>query len=159
MQIFSKKSSFCRHFHVTYEPVLIRNGNVFYVVFEWFVLVELDKLIVKSVYKRAYKQFLVAICSRSIASKSPKGFCRFLFNFLWTLAFISFGWFNSQSCGYFGVLCSRFLRARNVCFFLYISVLVYFVLLYINSFLWLFHPKKICISAFFFRNFAPDFSR
>ena len=47
----------------------------FYVyVFECFILVELCKLIVKTVCKFAYKLVLVAICIRSIASKALKGF-------------------------------------------------------------------------------------
>ena len=60
--------------------------NVLYVyVFECFLLAELSKLVVKSVCKLAYKQFLVTICVGSIASKALKGFCRFLFIFYGTL--------------------------------------------------------------------------
>ena len=50
-------------------------------VSECFVLAELNKLVVNSVCKLAYKQFLVSICAESIASKALKGFCRFLFIF------------------------------------------------------------------------------
>lgn len=47
--------------------------------FECFVLVELYKLVVKAVWKLAYKQILVAFCARSKASKALKGFCLFFF--------------------------------------------------------------------------------
>ena len=50
-------------------------------VFECFVLAELGKLVVKSVCKRVYKQFLVAICTKSIAFKALKVFSMFLFIF------------------------------------------------------------------------------
>jgi hypothetical protein len=42
-------------------------------------------LVVKAVWKLAYKQVLVSICQRSIASKALKGFCWFLFIFNGTL--------------------------------------------------------------------------
>ena len=38
-------------------------------------------MVVKAVWKLAYKQVLVSICQRSIASKALKGFCWFLFIF------------------------------------------------------------------------------
>ena len=54
----------------------IWSNNVFYVyVLECFVLVELYKLVVKAVWKLAYRQILVSICKRSKASKALKGFC------------------------------------------------------------------------------------
>ena len=40
------------------------------------------KLVVKTVCKFAYKEFLVVICARSIAPKALKGFCWFLFNLM-----------------------------------------------------------------------------
>ena len=43
-------------------------------VFECFILVRVDELVVKAVYKFTYKQVLVSICQRSIASKALKGF-------------------------------------------------------------------------------------
>ena len=48
-------------------------------VFECFILVRVGELVVKAVYKFTYKQVLVSICQRSIASKALKGFCWFLF--------------------------------------------------------------------------------
>ena len=58
----------------------------FYVyVLECFVLVELYKLVVKAVWKLAYKQILVSICKRSKASKALKGFCLFFSNFIATV--------------------------------------------------------------------------
>ena len=53
--------------------------------FECFVLVELYRLVIKAVWKLAYKQILVSICKRGKASKALKGFCRFLFIFNRTL--------------------------------------------------------------------------
>ena len=50
---------------------LIRHCFFVY-VFECFVLVELYKLVVKAVWKLAYKQVLVAFCARSKASKALK---------------------------------------------------------------------------------------
>lgn len=44
-------------------------------VFECFILVRVDELVVKAVYKFTYKQVLVSICQRSLASKALKGFC------------------------------------------------------------------------------------
>ncbi len=54
-------------------------------VFECFILVRVGELVVKAVYKFTYKQVLVSICQRSIASKALKGFCWFLFIFNGTL--------------------------------------------------------------------------
>ena len=54
-------------------------------VFVCFVLVELYKLVVKAVWKLAYRQILVAFCARSKASKSLKGFCLFFSNFIATV--------------------------------------------------------------------------
>ena len=45
------------------------------------LLVRVGKLVVKSVWKLAYKQVLVSICARSIAPKALKGFCWFLLIF------------------------------------------------------------------------------
>jgi len=39
-----------------------------------FLLAEWNRLVVKSVCKLAYKQFLVTSCAGSIASKALKGF-------------------------------------------------------------------------------------
>ena len=62
----------------------------FYVyVLECFVLVELYKLVVKAVWKLAYRQILVAICKRSKASKALKGFCLFFSNFIATVITVS----------------------------------------------------------------------
>ena len=64
----------------------IWSNNVFYVyVLECFVLVELYKLVVKAVWKLAYRQILVAFCARSKASKALKGFCLFFSNFIATV--------------------------------------------------------------------------
>ena len=58
----------------------------FYVyVLECFVLVELYKLVVKAVWKLAYRQILVAFCASSKASKALKGFCLFFSNFIATV--------------------------------------------------------------------------
>ena len=59
-------------------------------VFECFILVRVCELVVKAVYKFTYKQVLVSICQRSIASKALKGFCWFLFIFNGTLLKIQF---------------------------------------------------------------------
>ena len=64
----------------------IWSNNVFYVyVLECFVLVEVYKLVVKAVWKLAYRQILVAFCARSKASKALKGFCLFFSNFIATV--------------------------------------------------------------------------
>ena len=50
-------------------------NNVFYVYcFECFILARVGELVVKAVCELAYKQVLVSICQRSIASKALKGF-------------------------------------------------------------------------------------
>ena len=46
-------------------------------VFECFILAELYKLVVKTIRKLAYEEFLVAICARSMAPKALKGFFMF----------------------------------------------------------------------------------
>ena len=62
----------------------------FYVyVLECFVLVELYKLVVKAVWKLAYRQILVAFCASSKASKALKGFCLFFSNFIATVLFLN----------------------------------------------------------------------
>ena len=54
-------------------------------IFECYNLLELCRLVVKAVRKLAYKQVLIAICTKSIASKQSKGLSRFIFFFYWTL--------------------------------------------------------------------------
>ena len=49
-----------------------------FLIFECFILVELGKLVVKSVCKRVCKQFLVAVYTKSIALKALKVFSVFL---------------------------------------------------------------------------------
>ena len=49
------------------------------------LLDRVGKLVVKAVWKLAYKQILVSICKRSKASKAPKGFIWFFYNFIATV--------------------------------------------------------------------------
>ena len=74
---------------VIYEDIYIFRFDqtmFFYVyVLECFVLVELYKLVVKAVWKLAYRQILVAFCASSKASKALKGFCLFFSNFIATV--------------------------------------------------------------------------
>ena len=52
----------------------------------WVLLLDrVGKLVVKAVWKLAYKQILVSICKRSKASKALKGFCLFFSNFIATV--------------------------------------------------------------------------
>ena len=60
---------------------------IYVYVFVCFVLVELYKLVVKAVWKLAYRQILVSICKRSKASKALKGFCVFFSNFIATVIY------------------------------------------------------------------------
>ena len=63
------------------------NNDFYFYVLEFFVLVELYKLVVKAVWKLAYRQILVSICKRSKASKALKGFCLFFSNFIATVIY------------------------------------------------------------------------
>ena len=78
----------CYFLFVALVSPLIILFYVFYVyVLECFVLVELYKLVVKAVWKLAYRQILVSICKRSKASKALKGFCLFFSNFIATVIY------------------------------------------------------------------------
>ena len=65
------------------------------------LLDRVGKLVVKAVWKLAYKQILVSICKRSKASKAPKGFIWFYLQF-YCISIISFINFCSDSFDIFG---------------------------------------------------------